>query len=57
MMPFVAIALAVSVAFVVFGKIVMPNHHSDLKGWEHIRKHDRVYYMRAAHLKVPTRFL
>ena len=46
MFEVVAIALVVSVAFVVAGKTVMPEHHAYPRSWRHIRAHDRVYFMR-----------
>ena len=49
MFEVVAFAFLVSVAFVVIGKTVMPNHHPNPKAWKHIRDHDRVYYMRSGH--------
>ncbi|MDE0207530.1 MAG: hypothetical protein OXP66_16075 [Candidatus Tectomicrobia bacterium] len=46
MFEVVALAFVVSVAFVVFGKTVAPDHHPDPKSWKRIREHGRVYYMR-----------
>ena len=46
MFEFVAIALVVSVAFVLVGKTAMPVHSSYPRSWKHIRGHDRVYFMR-----------
>ena len=45
MFEVVAIALVVSVAFVVAGRSVMPDHHAYPRSWRHIRAHDRVYFM------------
>ena len=51
MFEVVAIALVVSVAFVVVGKSVAPRYHSSPRSWRHIRDHDRVYFMRRGHGK------
>lgn len=42
----VAFAFVVSMAFVVIGRTLLPEHHSYPRAWKHIRDHDRVYYMR-----------
>ncbi|MDE0205094.1 MAG: hypothetical protein OXP66_03595 [Candidatus Tectomicrobia bacterium] len=44
MFEIAALALVVSVAFVVVGKTAAPDH-SGTRAWKHIRAHDRVYYM------------
>ena len=41
----VAYAFVISVAFVLIGKTVAPDHRPSPRGWKHIRDHDRVYYM------------
>ena len=51
MVEVVAFAFAVSVAFVVIGKNVVPHHHPKPRGWKHIREHDRVYYIRRGRRK------
>ena len=51
MVEVAAFAVVVSVAFVVVGKTVMPDHHHNPKAWKHIRGHDRVYYMRRGRRK------
>lgn len=48
MFEVVAFAFVVSVAFVAFGKTLVPDRHPNPKAWKHIREHDRVYYMRRA---------
>ena len=51
MFEVVAFAFVVSVAFVVIGKTVVPDHRANPEAWKHIREHDRVYYMRRGNRK------
>lgn len=45
MLEVVAFAFVVSVAFVLIGKTVAPDHQPNPRGWKRIWDHDRVYYM------------
>lgn len=53
MFEIAALAFVVSVAFIVVGKTVGPEHPNP-RAWKHIHAHGRVYYMQRGRKEVVT---